>query len=324
MDFSVTSPTISRLLRGIKATGRRIFRARYDKRLQNHLMERPARIARILERPNEPQSIDSEEIFDRLQLSGNPPLKYDYDRLSTWRRGIDRASRLIVACDIIEPGSRTLEVCCGDGMVSTTLASYGHVPTLLDLEDWRDDRARAHEFVNHDIANAIPLGHETFDAVFSYNAFEHVPDPAFALQEVIRVTRPGGRIHLDFDPLYSSAWGLHAWRTFKMPYPQFLFSEDFIQKKLQTLGLIDLGKSLASLQPLNKWRLREFRELWQNCGCEIISLDEHKDARFLRIVEEYPDAFCGRDLQYDDLITSGVRVTLRKRVSNLDSGSVSR
>lgn len=324
MEDSVDSSARSKLLNEAKTIGRRVFRARYEKLVQDHLNERPSRIARILARTDKPEPIDHEGTFDRLQLGGSPALKYDYDRFSTWSRGVDRASKLIQACNLQEPGVRTLEVCCGDGMVSTALASYGHFPILVDIEDWRDQRARAHTFLRHDVAKPIPLANESFDAVFSYNAFEHVPDPAFVLHEMIRLTRLGGLIHLDFDPLYSSPWGLHAWRTFRMPYPQFLFGEEFIQRKLKFLGVNDLGKSMTSLQPLNKWRLRQFRNLWQTCGCQIVDLCEHTDTQNLRIVEEYPDAFCGRDLEYEDLITTGIKLTLSKRLKLVDSGSASR
>ena len=46
------------------------------------------------------------------------------------------------------------------------------------------------------------------DVAFSSNVLEHVPDPARFLDEMVRVTRPGGIIYLSFTAWYSP-WGGH-------------------------------------------------------------------------------------------------------------------
>jgi SAM-dependent methyltransferase len=44
-----------------------------------------------------------------------------------------------------------------------------------------------------------------FDAVFSERVFQHLEDPVAAMQELVRVTRPGGQLAvIDTD------WGMHA------------------------------------------------------------------------------------------------------------------
>ncbi len=274
--------------------------------------ERPARVSEILSKNGAPVVLDNTGTFDVLQNRPAPPLQYSYDTYSCWKRGVDRAASIIENTQMTEAGAAILEVACGDGMVSAALSSYGHHTTLIDLEDWRDSRAKGLAFNVHNMANALPHDNSSFDVAFSYNSFEHIPDPEFALSEMLRVVRPGGFVFLDFDPLFASAWGLHAWRTLKMPYAQFLFSMGFVEKKINELGLYDLGKQITALQPLNQWRINEFRNLWKNSGWLIVKLEESKNFSELPIVEAFPQSFQGRGLVLDDLVVHGVRVLLQK------------
>jgi len=54
----------------------------------------------------------------------------------------------------------------------------------------------------------IPLADGTADLAFSSNVLEHVADPEAFVNEMVRVTRPGGLIYLSFTAWYSP-WGGH-------------------------------------------------------------------------------------------------------------------
>jgi hypothetical protein len=96
-------------------------------------------------------------------------------------------------------------------------------------------------------------------------------------------------------------------------HPQFLFSPGFIEAKVRELGANGLGQSLALLQPTNKWRISQFRQLWRSCGCEIVSLNEERvEDKFLEMVLRFPRAFCGRGFRAEDLTVCAVSVLLRK------------
>jgi len=56
--------------------------------------------------------------------------------------------------------------------------------------------------------NRLPLVDGAVDVAFSSNVLEHIPDPARFLDEMVRVTRPGGIIYLSFTAWYSP-WGGH-------------------------------------------------------------------------------------------------------------------
>jgi len=54
----------------------------------------------------------------------------------------------------------------------------------------------------------LPVRDGGADVVFSSNVLEHVPDPMGLIEEMIRVTRPGGLVYLSYCNWYSP-WGGH-------------------------------------------------------------------------------------------------------------------
>jgi len=54
----------------------------------------------------------------------------------------------------------------------------------------------------------LPVRDGGADVAFSSNVLEHVPDPIGLIEEMIRVTRPGGLVYLSFTNWYSP-WGGH-------------------------------------------------------------------------------------------------------------------
>jgi SAM-dependent methyltransferase len=54
----------------------------------------------------------------------------------------------------------------------------------------------------------LPVRDSAADVVFSSNVLEHVSDPMGLIEEMVRVTRPGGLVYLSFTNWYSP-WGGH-------------------------------------------------------------------------------------------------------------------
>lgn len=296
---------------GLKRWAREASPSLYGYYLKRTKEKQQQDVANVLSASESPITL-SEVEFDILQNKYKQwwP-QYDFDAYSTGHRAYERALSFIQLESLREPGKNVLEIACGDGMTGTALSTYGHNVTLLDYKDWRDNRAQGTSFIQADLGRPIPLPNASYDFVFSFNAFEHIPDPSLAINEIIRILKPGGYIWIEFNPLYASPLGLHAF-CFKMPYPQFLFSEEIIQEKLKSLGLNDLGQDLETLQPLNHWRPKQFRELWKRNDCTIINYSENYDSSHLDIVLQHPQAFRGRNLSLDDLTVAGMKVLLQK------------
>jgi ubiquinone/menaquinone biosynthesis C-methylase UbiE len=111
-------------------------------------------------------------------------------------------------------GLKVLEIGCGEGAFARLLAERGAKVTAADfspvavetasklLEDFPGCRA-----IVADI-EAIPFADEEFDLVVSEETLEHVPHPRRGLEELVRVTRRGGRLIVT-TPNYLSPVGLY-------------------------------------------------------------------------------------------------------------------
>ena len=118
----------------------------------------------------------------------NTILSFGRDRV--WRRGTRAALRLC-------PGDRVLDVGAGTGVSTAELARSGAyaVGSDISLGMLRAGR-RSRPTVPLIAGDALrlPFADATFDAVTISFALRNIVDPASALREFARVTRPGGRL----------------------------------------------------------------------------------------------------------------------------------
>ncbi len=111
----------------------------------------------------------------------------------------------------VGPGSWVLDVGCGVGVDTIPLAQIvgptGKVVGIdIDEASIAEARRRAEEagvseWTEHRMADAadMPFDNNTFDACHSERVFMHLTNPDEVLEEMIRVTKPGGRI-VTIDP----------------------------------------------------------------------------------------------------------------------------
>jgi ubiquinone/menaquinone biosynthesis C-methylase UbiE len=196
-------------------------------------------------------------------------------------------------------------------MVSCFLSRRGKQATAIDKrQDGFDGRA-FHEGVTllQMDATGLQFNDETFDVVFSYDAFEHFDSPEGVLREAIRVTRNRGYIYLEFGPLYYSPYGQHAYRSITVPYCQFLFLRDVISDFLnrQRLSPIDFSH-------VNGWSLAQYRELWGRYSSVLRRIKYHEipELSHLHLIRSYPSCFRSTSEFFENFIISGIRVLFQK------------
>lgn len=103
----------------------------------------------------------------------------------------------------LAPGMKALDAGCGPGVITAVMAEVvGPQGSVLgvELHPQRLEEARAHcaplpqcSFLQADIRRT-GLASDTFDYVWCQFVLEYLRDPQVALAELIRVTRPGGRV----------------------------------------------------------------------------------------------------------------------------------
>jgi 2-polyprenyl-6-hydroxyphenyl methylase/3-demethylubiquinone-9 3-methyltransferase len=109
-----------------------------------------------------------------------------------------------IAERIALPGARVLDVGCGGGILSESLARAGATVTAIDLAPAVLEVARLHLLESglqvdyrQTSVEALAAGSDaSFDAVTCLEMLEHVPDPARTIRACADLLKPGGRMFL--------------------------------------------------------------------------------------------------------------------------------
>lgn len=140
----------------------------------------------------------------------------------------------------VSPRLRYLDMGCGSGELTLGLARRGaghivgvdflprFVHTAMELA--RGANLPSVEFVCADLHTWSPP--QLFDVVLSFDALEHIDEPARFLATMARFLAPGGIAVLSFGPLFHSPFGDHMYGFFKVqiPWRGALFSQRAILK----------------------------------------------------------------------------------------------
>ena len=111
-----------------------------------------------------------------------------------WRAGQERRFEIVRRWARLN-AQRVLDVGCGVGMYTAAfLRETPHVFGVeIECERAQEARERAAGVVQSP-GERLPFPDATFDVVFSHEVLEHVADDRACVAEIVRVTRPGGRI----------------------------------------------------------------------------------------------------------------------------------
>jgi len=237
---------------------------------------------------------------------------YFYDEQSILARGKERAAAIMELSASRKGMIDFLELGCGDGMVSGVLQELGKKCTAVDYYDGGfDERARQAgvSFFKMDAAK-MDFQDESFDFIFSYNAFEHFPQPDKVFAESLRIVRPGGLIYTEFSPLFMSSYGLHAYKSIPVPYCQHLFRESDMEQFILDRKLEPVNFTTH----VNRWTIGSFRRLWKEHApaMKTVLYEEMKNYNDLNLIWKYPTCFKSKTQSMDDLIVGGITALFQK------------
>jgi ubiquinone/menaquinone biosynthesis C-methylase UbiE len=120
--------------------------------------------------------------------------------------------------------NRALDIGCGDGSISLPLLERVNKLSLLDISSNMLSVASGNipiyysgkvDLIGSDVLSAN-LGSNDFDLVLCIGVLAHVDSPTDVIAEVARVTRPGGKIILEFTDSY------HFWSVPVIIYQNLL------------------------------------------------------------------------------------------------------
>ena len=165
----------------------------------------------------------------------------------------------------LQVGHRVLDLGCGPASDTIALADLvgetGEVhgvdfdPEMVEEANVRAKAAGLDERVLHRQADAaaLPFDDDFFDACRSERVFQHLPDPAAGLAEMIRVTRPGGRIVVldtDFGSLSIASEASELERTVAEHYRSMMnspFAGRMLYRSFKAAGLDDVSVEVAPI-----------------------------------------------------------------------------
>lgn len=241
------------------------------------------------------------------------PAVYRYDADSLAARGRERARTMLnlVGRQPDQP-QRFLDLGMWDGMTCCALREMGKSAVGIDIRVEGLDRRAIDSGAGFAAMDAGLLGFapESFDFVFSFNSFEHFPDPELVLREALRVLRPGGYLYLDFGPVWLSPKGAHQFQTISVPYVECLFTKETLTEYAAANDI-----TLMGFFWMNEWPLSRYRELWQRYEdrMERVAYYEIYNAGSVDLIARYPTCFKSKTRNFDDLIISNIEALFRKR-----------
>jgi ubiquinone/menaquinone biosynthesis C-methylase UbiE len=139
---------------------------------------------------------------------------------------------------------------------------------------------------------------------------EHFEDPQKVLTEIQRILKPGGYFYTEFDPLYYSPRGLHAYRKINIPYLQVLFKIEDLKKYADLHQL-----NWDELPYVNAYSVTKFRTICQNMTNEfkLKTYQEIVDVSALDLIKKYPSCFKKENIAFRNFIISGIKILAIKK-----------
>jgi SAM-dependent methyltransferase len=193
----------------------------------------------------------------------------------------------------LHPGSRRiLDMGAGCGTFVRYALQHGFDARGIEPEPWKLEVARRflQEGGNNPdwagrmvaaVGEHLPFADATFDCVATFQTLEHVQDVAACCVEMVRVTRPGGCIHIRCPDYSLSTYEGH----YRLPWLPGLWGA-VAERYLAACGKPVAG--LRTLQPVSARKLRRiFGEIGKKQGValRVIDIDRRKARALLRLPE---------------------------------------
>lgn len=194
--------------------------------------------------------------------------KEDYQNFynSYWAKGkSDNKHRYGIFLSWIEPGSRVLDIGCGDGYLAELITKNKNCNlTCLDISDVALQRAKARNLkvVQASMEDVLPFDDNSFDYVIATEALEHIAKTEEVLLEMVRVSKKHLLVSIPNIAFWKYRWTLlrgrfpKQWVVHPIEHLRYWSVDDF-KKMLKDLNFgIEETKAGSGR--------RYVRDLWPN------------------------------------------------------------
>ncbi|MEV7325640.1 class I SAM-dependent methyltransferase [Streptomyces sp. NPDC093970] len=216
----------------------------------------------------------------------------------------------------VRHGARVLDVGTGTGTVAAAACERGARVTGVDAEPGMVARA-AQAVPGADVRLAslprLPFSDDEFDVVLGNFVLNHVGRPGEALQELRRVTRPGGRIAVTIWAAPPAAGQALLGRAVQAAgvarpadLPPLAPEDDFPRSEQGLAALLDEAGLLNGVCSTLAWSHRTTREEWWSgpaAGVATIGQVVTSQApAVIAKIKEHFDLLCGEFASSDDVL----------------------
>ncbi|MER6010845.1 class I SAM-dependent methyltransferase [Streptomyces bluensis] len=178
-----------------------------------------------------------------------------YDRSSSWCTDSELGD-LLLDMTAPQPGDRVLDVACGTGLVSRLFAGRVAEVVGVDVTEEMADQARPHlsRLVMAPAEN-LPFEEDEFDLVVCRQGVQFMDLPA-AVEEMVRVVRPGGRVVIINLCAYDERDRDEYFEVLRLrnPVRRHFFLPDDLTDLLRKAGCdLDQVRSYVSVEDVDVW-----------------------------------------------------------------------
>lgn len=244
----------------------------------------------------------------------------------------------LVPHDCFAKGRTAVDFGCGDGATTLGVASrieaevigldlyltFRHLPDLAQRNLGTRDLPSNLAFRQNRLGEALPLAGASVDLVYSWSVFEHVADVPGVLAELARITKPGGVLFIQVEPLFHGPYGSHLQRLVDEPWAHLLHGEEeFLRRAAAARDEVpehekDTLYRDHSFEELKRYLLGEYRSLNRITAEELIrSVSaagfEIETTRLIEAEGVEPDASLLQKYPRELLLTNQIVITARRR-----------
>lgn len=246
----------------------------------------------------------------------------------------------LVPAHCFAKGRIAVDFGCGDGATTLGVASRVEAQvigldlhlTFLQLPDFAQKNLGTGAlpsnlaFRQNRLGEPLPLADGSVDLVYSWSVFEHLADVSGALSELARVTKPGGVLFIQVEPLFYGPYGSHLRRLVDEPWAHLRHGEDeFLRRAAAARDQVpehekDTLYRDNSFEQLKRYLLGEYRSLNRITAEQLIRAvgTAGFDVVATRLIEAEgvePDACLMQKYPRELLLTNQAVLTARRSVS---------